>query len=549
MDSCRCISALDKYHTAFHIAVMCKTISACCLLLFASLSLPAQPAQTNTSAASLAELQSQLSALMDEPRFAAATWGVKIVSLDSKKTLFEHDAGKLFSPASNCKLYTMALALDQLGGDYRIKTSLYSTARPDKRGTLKGDLIVYGRGDPTINARLNGGDIYRALQPLVSALTNAGVSRITGDLVGDESFITGSPYGSGWAWDDVNYYYGAEISALTINDNTLHVFVQPGGKAGEPCQLSIVPPTSHIVLSNRTQTIAAGGKRDLNFFRPGEQNVIYVTGKMPLGETNFSEEVTMHDPAKLFVTFFKEALRRNGIKVGGKVRTMNWLDRQVLPSDLSKWVELGAVESLPMRHINREVQKPSQNLYTDLMLAHVGALVEQRISDRAKAGDATNRAETVIGKISSEDLGVGELEKFLQKIGVKRGDVKFEEGSGLSRNNLVTPNATAVLLEYMSRHAEAESYLNALPVAGVDGSLRNRMKKTRAEKNVHAKTGTLRWANSLSGYVTTASGERLVFTLMLNRYAAPDAEHSARVELDKIAVMLADFSGRTDQQP
>ena len=543
------ISALDNVHAAFHIAAMRKNLFALCLPLFVSLNLLAQPAQTNAAIASLAELQSQLSALMNEPRFAAATWGVKIVSLDSKKTLFEHDAGKLFSPASNCKLYTMALALDQLGGDYRIKTSLYSTAKPDKRGTLKGDLIVYGRGDPTINARLNGGDIYRALQPLVTALTNAGVRRISGDLVGDQSFIAGSPYGSGWAWDDVNYYYGAEISALTINDNTLRISVQPGGKVGEPCQLSITPLTSHVVLSNRTQTIAGGGKRDLNFFRPGEQNVIYVTGRMPLDATNYPDEVTMHDPAKFFMTLFKEALQRNGIKVDGKVRTMNWLDRQEQPADLSKWTELGAVESLPLRDINREVQKPSQNLYTDLVLAHVGALADQRISDRAKASDATNRAETVIGKISSEDLGVGELEKFLQKIGVKRGDVKFEEGSGLSRNNLVTPNATAVLLEYMSRHAEAESYLNALPVAGVDGSLRNRMKKTRAEKNVHAKTGTLRWANSLSGYVTTASGERLVFTLMLNRYAAPDAEHSARVELDKIAVMLADFSGRTDQQP
>ncbi len=525
---------------------MRKRIFVLCLLLFVSLNLPAQ---TNPSAASLAELQSRLEALMIEPRFAAASWGVKIVSLESKKTVFEHDAGKLFSPASNCKLYTMALALDQLGGDYRIKSSLYSAAEPDKRGTLKGDLIVYGRGDPTINARLNDGDIYQALQPLVSALTNAGVRRISGDLVGDESFITGSPYGSGWAWDDVNFYYGAEISALTINDNSLRITVQPGFRIGEPCRLSIAPLTSYIVLSNRTQTIATGGKRDINFFRPGEQNMIYVTGKMPLDATNYSDEVTMHDPAKLFVTFFKEALQRNGIKVGGKIRTENWLSRRAHTFDMSKWLELGAVESLPLRDINREVQKPSQNLYTDLVLAHVGALAEQRATRRANASDTTNQTETVIGRISSEDLGVRELDKFMKKIGVKSGDVEFEEGSGLSRNNLVTPNATITLLEYMSRHAESESYLRALPIAGVDGSLRNRMKKTRAEKNVHAKTGTLRWANALSGYVTTAAGERLAFCLMLNRYQAPDAEYAAKNELDKIAVMLAEFGFRTDQQP
>ena len=523
---------------------MIKTNFRIWLFLAATLNALAQQPPTVSS---LTELQTRFASHLNESRFAAATWGVKIVSLETKKTLFEHDAGKLFSPASNCKLYTMALALDQLGGDYRIKTSLYSTAKPDKRGTLKGDLVVYGRGDPTINARLNGGDIYRALQPLVAALTNAGVRRISGDLVGDESFITGPRYGSGWAWDDMNYYYGAEISALTINDNTLRATVRPGGKVGEPCQLSIAPLTGFVVFSNRTQTIAAGGKRDINFFRPIEQNVIYVTGQMPLGDTNFSDEVTVHDPAKLFMTFFKEALLRNGIKVGGKVRTVSWLDQQTQTRDVSKCVELGAVESLPMRDINREVQKPSQNLYTDLMLAHVGAMAAMRLETRAKVGDATTQTETATWKISSEDLGVRELEKFMKKIGVKSGDVEFEEGSGLSRNNLVTPNATITLLEHMSRHAEAESYLRALPVAGVDGTLRNRMKKTRAEGNVRAKTGTLRWANALSGYVTTAAGERLAFCLMLNRYSAPDAEHSARVELDKIAVMLADFKGRPDQ--
>ena len=270
---------------------------------------------------------------------------------------------------------------------------------------------------------------------------------------------------------------------------------------------------------------------------------------MPLDATNYSDEVTMHDPAKLFVMFFKEALQRNGIKVSGKVRTVNWLSPRAHLVNEAKWVELGAVESLPMRDINREVQKPSQNLYTDLVLGHVGALAGQRISNRTNVSDTTNHTETVIGRISSEDLGVRELERFLKKIGVKRGDVEFEEGSGLSRNNLVTPNATVTLLDYMSRQAEAESYLRALPLAGVDGSLRNRMKKTRAEGNVHAKTGTLRWANALSGYVTTAAGERLAFCLMLNRYQAPDAEHAARNELDKIAVILAEFGVRTNQQP
>lgn len=500
--------------------------------------------QTN---APLPELQQRLTQLVTQPRFAGSTFGVKVVSLDTGKTLFENDATKLLSPASNCKIYTMAMVLDKLGGDYRIKTSLYATAKPDKRGNLKSDLIIFGRGDPGFNVKAGDGDIFRALQPLVAALTNAGVRRISGDLIGDDSFIVGSPAGSGWVWDDMNYYYGAEISALTINDNTLQVAVKPGAKVGAPCQLSLSPATSYVMLSNRTQTVATKGRRTISFYRPLGQNVIYVTGQLPLDQTNHTDDVTMSRPAGLFVELFREALARNGVKVTGKTRTVSWLDRQGVPLDTAKLTELGAVESQPMREINVAVQKPSQNLYTDLMLAHVGSLERERVLAERVARDTNAPIETVVGTISSEDYGVMELEKFLGKIGVKRGNFWFEEGSGLSRANLVTPNATIALLEFMSKHAEAKSYYDALPIAGKDGTLRNRLKGTRAEGNVHAKTGTLRWANSTSGYLTTAAGEKLAFCLMLNRYAAPSADFSARAELDKIIVLLADFTGRSDQ--
>jgi len=205
-----------------------KTTPKLLCLLFAAQLASGVLAQELRPSATLAELRQRLAAHVGQPKYEAALWGVKIVSLDTGVTIFEQNPQKLFSPASNSKLYTVALAFDRLGADYRIKTSLYAKARPNRAGTLKGDLLVYGRGDPTINARLNGGDIFKALQPLVSALTNAGVKRIAGDLVGDESYFRGPPFGSGWAWDDLEYYYGAEISALTINDNTLQAVWSPG---------------------------------------------------------------------------------------------------------------------------------------------------------------------------------------------------------------------------------------------------------------------------------------------------------------------------------
>ncbi len=505
-------------------------LSAYCAIVL-TLSAPAQEqkAPERPPPVTLTELQQRLTEHIGQPKFAAALWGVKIVSLDSGKTVFEHNPGKLFSPASNSKLYTVALALDRLGADYRIKTSLYAREKPDRSGTIKGDLIVYGRGNPTINTRLCGGDIYQALEPLVRELSNAGVKRVTGDVVGDESFFRGPPFGSGWVWDDMEYYYGAEISALTINDNTLQAVVKPGPRAGAPCQLSLLPATAWITFNNRTETVEKDRARRIRFYHPLSQNVIYVSGQMPVGDAGYTEEVTVHNPAGLFASFFKEALARRGIKVAGKARSVNWLDREAQPVDYGKLVELASVASLPLRDIAREVQKPSQNLYTDLLLAHVG--------------ETTRRADTSAWT-TSEELGVRSLNRFLAEVGVQRGETLFEEGSGLSRNNLTTPNATVSLLQFMNRHKWAQVYLDALPIAGVDGTLRNRMKSTPAAGNVRAKTGTLRWANSLAGHVTTAAGERLVFSLMINRL---HEARPARGDLDTVAVLLAGFTGRTDE--
>jgi len=328
-------------------------------------------------------------------------------------------------------------------------------------------------------------------------------------------------------WDDLEHSYGAEISALTINDNTLQAVVQPGARVGVPCRLTLRPPTAWLTLSNRTETVPAGTAGQIRFYHPLCENVIYVTGQMPVGDAGSTNEVTLHNPAGLFASFLRDALVRGGIKVGGKVRTRNWLDRPAQRIDTSSLVELGAVESLPLADIVREVGKPSQNLYADLLLAHLG--------------EKSRAADTPVDQ-TSESLGIRELDQFLAEAGIRRGEVIFEEGSGLSRNNLATPNATVTLLRLMNGHKYAQAYLDALPLAGVDGSLKNRMKGTPAVGNVRAKTGTLRWAHALSGYVTTAAGEHLAFSLMLNRYYET---RPALGDLDTIVVLLAGFTGRT----
>jgi D-alanyl-D-alanine carboxypeptidase/D-alanyl-D-alanine-endopeptidase (penicillin-binding protein 4) len=491
---------------------------------------PINPPAPSRPLTVLQVLQQHIAAVIAQPRYKAAFWGVKVVSLDTHQVLFQQNADKLFVPASNTKLFTTALALDRLGPDYQIRTSLFAKAKPTSRGTVKGDLVIYGRGDPTFNARMNGGNIYAALEPLASALAQAGVKRISGDLVADESYFRGPPFGSDWSWNDLEYAYAAEVSALTINDNAIELIVKSGDRVGMPAQAGLGLPTSYLAISNFTQTVASKTNSGISFYRPVGENIVYVTGTVPVGDSTSSEAVAVHQPAGLFGALFKDLLVAHGIAVSGRVRVVNWLDRQTQPVDLREWIEIAGVDSPRLRDIAREVNKTSNNLYADLLLANVGTVLQ---GEKPFAPDDT-----------SESLGITAMRAFLGEAGVAQGEAELNEGSGLSNGDLVTPNATVTLLDYMSRHKSAADYLNTLPVAGADGTLRMRMRNTAAAGVVHAKTGTSTWADSLSGYVIPASGERLAFCLMLNRYHAAEPAHAKAADLDAIAAMLAGYAGR-----
>ncbi len=478
------------------------------------------------AAASVAELQAQIEALVTHPRFSGALWGVKIISLESGATLYTHHADRLMSPASNSKLYTGALALDRLGGDYRIATPIFGTAKPDASGRLAGDVIVSGRGDPSWKVRRSNRKFAEIFAPFVAALEQAGVKHITGDLVADTTWFRGLPNGSGWTADDLNDDYGAEISAITIEENYAELRVTPAATVGAPCVVEFLHPHTGLVIDNRIVTAAKGTTRRIEVRRIFGENVVHLFGEVPLGTTPDPIEVTVPRPAQWFAAALKAELAERGIRVDGAARSLRWPDAPATNGDS---VKLGEVVSPPLRDLVTAFMKPSQNLETDLIFGHVG--------ETLRAPDAPARQTT-------EDAGVRGLREFLVARGLPADEVRFEEGSGLSRNNLTTANATIALLRMMATHQEAAAFTASLPIAGVDGSLRRRMKGTPAADNVRAKTGTLRYANALSGYVTTAAGERLAFSLMLNRYVPP-AGRRATDELDEIAVALARFTARS----
>jgi serine-type D-Ala-D-Ala carboxypeptidase/endopeptidase (penicillin-binding protein 4) len=471
-------------------------------------------------------LQGQLEARLNDAAFAHAQWGVQVISLDSGATLFQHNADKLMKPASNAKLYTAALALDRLGQDYQIKTSFYAAAKPGTDGIIRGDLIIYGRGDPSISARFNDGDYKKALQPAVDAIRAAGIRKIDGDLVGDDSFFHGPPYGSEWAWDDLQYYYGAPASALSFQDNTIDLIFKPGEVLGAPCQIVTMPTTTFITFNNRTETAPTNARAPIRIYRPLGASVAYVWGRVPLGSSGEPEAVSVNDPALWFVTMLKESLGQYGITVSGAVRAKSWLDRETAPLEVSKLVEVASVLSRPVAQIVKQTLKPSQNLYAQLLLLHVGAKAME-------SGDSTDD--------NTEEAGVDQMRKFLARIGIDRDSALLDDGAGLSRACLVTPAATVKLLTFMSHHRCGDAFIDALPVAGVDGSLRNRFKGTVAQGNVRAKTGSLEYVDALSGFLTDAGNEKLVFSIMLNNYSATGAEHNGRADIDKLVRLLVDY--------
>jgi serine-type D-Ala-D-Ala carboxypeptidase/endopeptidase (penicillin-binding protein 4) len=474
--------------------------------------------------APLEELRARLDAHVTAPRFVGAVWGVKVASLDTGRVLYEHHPERLLSPASNSKLYVAALALDRLGGDYRIITPIFATAAPDSAGNLHGDLLVSGRGDPSWKSGPARAEFWRIFEPFVAAVAAAGVRRITGDLIADATHLRGPPNGAGWTADDLNDYYGAEISALSLEDNYAGLRIAPGAEPGQPCDVSLLQPHTGLVLDNRALTVARGGTRMIAVRRIFGENVVHVFGQVPVGNAPAIEDVTVPRPANWFAAALKEALARRGIAIEGSARSIRWPD--AAPAAAAR-VRLGEISSPPLREMVGALMKPSQNLETDLIFAHLG--------------ETLRKPDTPAWQ-TSEQLGVAALREFLLSHELPADDVRFEEGSGLSRNNLTSARATLALLQFMAAHPAAKDFIASLPIAGVDGTLRRRMRATPAEGNVRAKTGTLRWASALSGYVTSAAGERLVFSAMLNRAVVP-AGRQARDEVDAIAVMLAGFAG------
>jgi D-alanyl-D-alanine carboxypeptidase/D-alanyl-D-alanine-endopeptidase (penicillin-binding protein 4) len=420
------------------------------------------------------------------------TWAVEVRSLATGERLYALGSGRLMMPASNMKILTMAAAAETLGWDFRFTTALELRGTVEG-GVLIGDLLVRGGGDPTINTR--GNHAAAVFDDWARALREAGIQRIGGRIVGDDQAFDDEGLGAGWAWDYLQYGYAAPSGALQYNEDVATLTVQPGAAAGEAAVVGL-SPGSGLTLVNRATTGAAGSTATIDYRRHLDAPILEVTGSVPLdADRPAGRDVAVVNPTVFFAQSLKDALIARGIEVAGAA-----VDLAAAPGQRRTLVE---TKSAPLTEIGTVLMKVSQNLYAETFLKAMGA---------ARGG------------LGTTDGGRAVVRNTLSSWGVPDDSYVQLDGSGLSRYDYVTAGTVVDVLQHLyhdSRHREA--FMATLPIAGKDGTIANRMKRSRAEGNAVAKTGSIANVRSLSGYVKTRDGEMLAFSILANDFVIPAA--------------------------
>ena len=448
-----------------------------------------------TQAGPLETIQTKIAQYLKRPGARSAHWGIQILDPAADKVLIEVNPDKTFLPASVLKVVTTSTALEKLGPDFRYRTGVYTNGTVEADGTVSQDVILIGRGDPNLTDPY--GELLEkpAFLELSEQLKNAGVKKIKGDIVGDDSYFDSTSHGKGWTANDLKSIYGAPINALSINNNVLWIFAHPG-KRGKPVSIDTEPRTSYFRIRNLGVTGSRQSKRTI-YARviPGTKTIV-VSGILP-STKDFSHYVLLERPAEVAAALLKEALEREGIAVSGHVAAFHLGD--VSKEERLRWNLLAEHQSPPLIRALQIINKKSQNLHAEMLLRTLGAEFK---------GEGTNEA------------GLEVVREFLLEAGVESEKIRLNDGCGLSRENLVTPRFQTSLLQFLSKRPYFDLFFNTLAISGTDGTLRNRLSATEVRGSVHAKTGTLNGVNTLSGYMTTKSGRNLVFSIFANNVNA-----------------------------
>lgn len=489
--------------------------------------------------------RARLDAVLNETHARKADWGVLIANRDTGETLFDLNADRYFTPASNAKLFTSVFALDTLGTGYRFHTTLESTAALGSDGKLPGDLLLVGRGDPDLSNRKfpfhgkveHDGPTEKILAEIADSAVARGLKEVEGDIIADDRFIPFDPYPAGWSIGDLFFTFGAPVTAITFNDNSVTITISPGIHARDPALIVVDPAEAASGFTREITTSAIGTDPQLAVVRQPGPNFLLLRGSVPLAHAPVKLDLAITNPAETTARTLRHLLEARGVHIKGEVRVeeapapqaLKPGEAPVLLSPESKSAEetsatnvrvLAEHVSPPLLESVRVLNKVSQNLHAELLLRTIA---------REKTG------------IASTEIGLKLEQDFLKSVGVAEGDAVLTDGSGLSTNNLITPRAVIALLEYAIHQPWGPDFMATLPIAGVDGTLEDRMKGTPASGLIQAKTGGLEHVHALSGYATTLDGEYLVFSIFVNN--DPEKGREAIAAIDAIAQAMVETLG------
>ena len=493
----------------FAILVLALAVSAC------ASSAPRRPtlAQALNEPVPIEQLRRDLRELVNASAVDHAHWAIKVASLRDGETIYSLNAFRFMLPASNQKLLTTAVAAERLGWDYQFTTRVLATGPLDPDGTLNGNLVVVSNGDPTINPRHPAR--WTALDDWAKALQARGIRIVAGDVIGDDNAFAEPGWGIGWTWENLAYGFGTPVGALQYNESQIEVMVGPGGEPGARAIISTSPPGHGLLIDHGVTTVAAGERTTLDIARVPGSLLLQVRGQIAADAKPVTTTAAVENPTRFYMNAFREALARHGIFVSGGAVDVDDLRA---PPDLSQATELIVDRSPRLEEIIDVTQKWSRNEYAETLL----------------------RALSPEGKPATSEAGLEVLREQLRVWGLPREYYQASDGSGLSRTSFVTAEALSGLLTYIwADPKHADLFRGTLPVAGVSGTLAERLKGTPAEKRVWAKTGSLSGVRTLSGYIVTLAGEPLVFSILANNYRVPTAEIDGIV--DKALIKLVEF--------
>jgi D-alanyl-D-alanine carboxypeptidase/D-alanyl-D-alanine-endopeptidase (penicillin-binding protein 4) len=469
-----------------------------------------------------AKFAARADALLGTGPTGKGEWGLLVLDALTGETLYQQNADRYFVPASNMKLFTTALALTKLGPDFRFHTTL-ETSGSIANGVLTGNVVLVGRGDPNLSNRKFpynlkeefDGPPEKVLAELAEGLVAKGVKEISGDVIGDDSYFPRERYPSGWEIDDMVWEYGAAISSIVVDDNTVTLTLTPGDQPGSAVQASENPATPDFLVENDVVTSVPDVKSDLTLTREPGASLVVVKGTMPAKSSPRKLVLAVEEPAQHAAAVLKRLLEDRGVHVDGIARAHHEAAKTSGdPAVLAEHV------SVPLGDAVKLINKISQNLHTEMLLRTVARQSGMWVTD--------------------DDL-MKAPQDFYASAGIDPDDVIQSDASGLSRHDLVTPRAIAALLQFAQKQPWFQTYYDSLPVAGVDGTLEDRMKNTVAAGHIHAKTGSVEHVRTLSGFAETASGRRLMFSFLSNNQAGKN--HEAADALTGLCVaMLEEFN-------